>query len=213
VRIVFRSLVLLNALVLQCGIASAQIGIQKPLASAPIAGPTFEESTKWITEKINAVSYRYYNEREPANPTASKYTFDAQFNGCQLKVIRRQFMPAGYGQPDRSHYQIRTVDVVRLNPDAIEVEELRGRTSEVGENEGFTRLWIWVNGKQNDVLFEQRPVRENFPDQKESNVALYFQGRELAERMKNAMQHTIKLCVQQAAAKKTAEPPRPKEIF
>jgi hypothetical protein len=44
-------------------------------------------------------------------------------------------------------------------------------------------------------------------------VILYFRGREMAERAQNAMQHAIKLCVQQAGQRKAAEPPRPKEIF
>lgn len=209
-----RAMITVVSLALGCGMVSAQIGLEKPAASAAATGPSLEETTKWLTEKINGVGYNRVQLRDAYRPhavTSDTVNFLAEFQGCKFRFIER-FGTQGQ-QVSRPDDAILTGELTQLNASDVQIVDFVEARDEVGNNPGFSRLLVWTVGKQSSLPWQRPLARDAFPDRTKPFVILYFRGREMAERAQNAMQHAIKLCVQQAGQRKAAEPPRPKEIF
>lgn len=191
-------LIAMAAIASLCGLANAQIGIQTPATPAPIEGPTLEETTKWIKEKGTppVVTYIYGSNGQYTHSTRVVL----EFNECVFTIRTENRDTQQPVFPNTNESWI--VDVIQLDRESMVVYGSSLKIYTIGGRKAITR-----QGRPSEIF------SNTGSDTKESKLGLFLPDRELAERMKNAMQHVIKLCIKQAEDRKAAEPPRPKEIF
>lgn len=202
--------------------AVAQIGVKEPPKSIKAAGPTFEETTRWITNKFATTPSS--ENSNGYDVTQKRYIVD--FDGCMMNVLYKATSvinsTGAQGVGDGSFSRI---PLEKMDPISISIRTW-GQNSK-GEDQPYLELWtigrkslIQANlyglpDSLKDAASKQRAIALAETDQhrySKDKQGFWFSNIEDAESMKKALKHVIELCVQ-AEATKRVETPKVKDLF
>lgn len=193
--------------------AFAQIGVKEPPPAAKVQGPSLEETTQWLSQKLATSGARAPGKHE------NKYKLD--FDGCTMTSLEEQEYRGNSG----GSYQrtVKRIDLQRISlnsfsssPDPYAVPGVTLSWGTTGRQEIIRMVYrnVDISSKNSLPSWESLIQRlESKPDGKLAADRFTLIDVEAAERIQNAMKHAIVLCQKKAAEEKAAEPPKPKEIF
>lgn len=182
----------LFAVTAACGTAQAQIGTSPAAKPQEQTGPSLEATQGWLIEKTNARFTNYSSAR-------------LTFSGCAMTQVTT--VNTGGGP---IIYTGVVKHLAELDANNIDV---RDWDPEVPAKDWST-VTLQTLGERAIIPLKQDPKPGGGIYTREySWLKLFYPDRDVAERVKNALQHAIRLCVKQRADQKAAEPPKPKELF
>lgn len=216
------------------GVCHAQLGGAAPLPEIKKpAGPTLEETTKWLTQKFETL--------QPAIHLGAfgpvDYRNQVVFDSCDLSVVGLQVS----GSSKQYHkYEFNSINLKELDPtkvvarsegsEALYLVVLRTEGNrEIIRKTGITsRYGALSKDFFKNVLDTDRTskypkiVNEEMRIGAENVTAyhapfefiwIYLPDLEVAERIGNAFKHAIELCQKKAIQEKAARPAAAKELF
>ncbi len=240
--IIMTMIIVANVSGIGSAVCNAQLGGAAPLPEIKKStGPTLEETTKWITDKMaslpNFLTQDYENKH-------SQYL--ASFDNCEMVITHREISMNYHTQLDIHYVKLQDINIDRIS---------------ISKYDKSSSLNIWSLGGLNNIkyynirdesayghpplnpltiddsksIFDNKITNSSLekPPTKSSEFkhyiinnkrittsfdytyghSIYFKDIEVAESMSNAFKHAIKLCLQKVADEKTAQPPKKKELF
>ncbi len=215
------------------GTAQAQIGVPAPPSVSQPQGPTLQETTAFIAQKF-AESIA---QEKQDGVNSRKIQFFAAFDACRMTLFKTgNYSDSGYPEFRKNGLRfmsVAVVDLENLQPTAARVTDFPGNV------QADSGLSIPTIGRQKFVLkmspgvgqyresprlasvaftpdeiryWTQRTQEEDQKYENNTSLEVSLSSEELAERLKRAFIHASKLCVQQRATAKAAQPQK-KELF
>jgi len=249
-RITMKHLIIIFAMIIVANITgfgptvcNAELDGAAPLPEIKKStGPSLEETTKWITEKMASL------------PSIRKKSIDryaVSFDGCEMALAYHQGRDVMGASVEIKYLQLKNLDDAKIEIRSYENTNIV-RFGVLGDVKGVTRYE--VRGVSVSIPFSDKQIKDIFPIKDEAfqqdnpygglqayneenhsiaflimtingqrvRVAKYpsstfasvfIDDVGVAESMKNAFKHAVMLCQQKEAGEKAAQPPKKKELF
>lgn len=214
------------ALLFAAGASHAQLGAPAPLPQvAKIQGPTQEETTAWIMNKINTMPAVVRNKNDSGEPVDGDSEITRVFiDGCKIMTASSQNGGRIYSDSgpieelDADNFKIRSYGYNDRTP----LARLGIRT--IGERKVFQRPVFAFSADISDPNLP-RKITQNINaqfgfGQTKPNTPVNISGTgwampdmETAQSVGNAFKHLAMLCRQKVTDEKAAIPVRKKDLF